>query len=123
MLAVIKKFLLGLIPLSLRPRYILAVRQRKNQWSRVRAEHLIKEPECAACGRQYDLIVHHIIPVHINPNRELDPKNLITLCANRCHIVFGHFMSYHCYNPDVKKMAAEYRAKLKKRNCLELLSK
>lgn len=113
----VKNFLLRLIPLPLRPRYILELRARKGQWHRLRKEHLCKEPACVACGRENNLEVHHIIPVHINPNRELDPDNLITLCAEKCHLVFGHFMSYHCYNSDVRKMAAEYRRKLNKRSC------
>lgn len=117
MLRSLQKFLLRIIPLSLRPRYILDLRARKGRWRRLRAAHLQKEPECVACGRITNLEVHHIIPVHINPNRELDPENLITLCAEKCHLVFGHFMSYHCYNSDVRKMATEYRRKLNKRSC------
>lgn len=113
----VQKFLCARLPLWLRPRYILELRSRAAQWRAVRAEHLKKEPSCVACGRQTDLSVHHIIPVSVNPNRELDPDNLITLCENRCHIVFGHFMSYHCYNPEVRRMAEEYYRKLKKRSC------
>lgn len=109
------------VPLTWRPRKILAAKARANRWRYVRAAHLKTEPKCAACGRETNLDVHHIIPVHINPNRELDPTNLITLCSDRCHIVFGHFMCYLCYNPDVRKMAAEYRVKLQKRTCLDRL--
>ncbi|NDD53898.1 hypothetical protein EBZ39_08455 [bacterium] len=112
-------WLLSWLPPAWRPRHILAVRQRASAWRAVRAAHLEKEPACQACGRTGDVIVHHVIPVSFNPSRELDPENLITLCSSPCHIVFGHFMSYHCYNKDVRRMAAEYRGKVAKRPCLE----
>lgn len=110
-------FLYGLLPLWLRPRYILEAKARASRWRQLRAEHLKLEPRCVACGAESNLDVHHIIPVHVNPNRELDPENLITLCSARCHFVFGHFMSYHCYNPHVRTMAKDYYVKFKKRDC------
>ena len=110
-------FLLNLLPIWMRPRVIMASRQRAADWRRIRAEHMEKEPACAACGRTHDLIVHHIIPVNVSPALELDLQNLITLCASPCHIVFGHFMSYRCYNKDVRKMAQEYRKSFNKRKC------
>lgn len=110
--------LLNLLPFWLRPKNILAVRQRASQWKKVRDEHLQKEPCCAACGRNSDLTVHHVIPVSFDESKQLDATNLITLCAHPCHIVFGHFMNYQCYNKDVRKMAAEYKRALLKRRCL-----
>jgi len=110
--------LLKLLPGWLRPRQILALRQRASQWKQLRAEHLLKEPCCAACGRSTDLAVHHVIPVSFDESKQLDPGNLITLCAQPCHIVFGHFMNYQCYNKDVRKMAADYKRALRKRRCL-----
>lgn len=118
-----KTFLLSWLPRWLRPRYILDLRARSSEWKKLRAAHLEKEPACVACGKTADLDVHHIIPVFANPSRELDPDNLITLCGTRCHIVFGHFMCYHCYNPHVRKMAQDYRASMRKRNCLETFKK
>jgi hypothetical protein len=111
------KFLYSLVPLWLRPRHILDMQQRASQWRAVRAAHLLKEPACMACGRTGNLDVHHIIPVSFSPALECDPQNLITLCGSPCHITFGHFMNYHCYNTDVRKMAAEYRKALLKRKC------
>ena len=110
-------FLLNLLPIWMRPRVILESRQRAGAWRSVRAAHLEKEPACVACGRTNDLSVHHIIPVSISPTLELDPQNLITLCTSPCHMVFGHFMSYRCYNKDVRKMAQEYRKSFNKRKC------
>lgn len=110
-------FLLKLLPVWMRPRVILESRQRAGEWRRIRAEHLEKEPACVACGRTADLNVHHIIPVSVSPMLELDPQNLITLCTTPCHIVFGHFMNYRCYNRDVRKMAQEYNKAFTKRKC------
>lgn len=110
-------FLYSLVPLWLRPRRILDMRQRASQWRAIREAHLLKEPACVACGRLANLEVHHIVPVSVSPALERDPHNLITLCASPCHITFGHFMNYHCYNTDVRKMAAEYRKAMLKRKC------
>lgn len=111
-------YLYACLPLWLRPRYILDMRQRASQWRAVRDAHLAQESACAACGRTANLEVHHIIPVSFDETKQLDPNNLITLCAYPCHIVFGHLMNYHCYNRDVRKMAADYRKAVAKRKCL-----
>lgn len=88
---------------------------RSWKWSCVRQTHLLNQPKCQACGKSKDLIVHHIEPVHLNPNRELDPENLITLCKTPCHMVFGHLMDYKSWNREVKQDCDNYLAKLKKR--------
>lgn len=105
-----------------RARRVLAQCERAQAWHSLRAAHLEKEPACAACGRTANLEVHHVIPVSFNPSRQLDPDNLITLCATPCHLMFGHLMSYHCYNKDVRRMAAEFKFAVKKRQCLERFS-
>lgn len=81
---------------------------RSPKWSKIRKEHLKNNPNCIACGRSKKVEVHHIIPVHKNPNLELDPSNLVTLCDDPCHIVFGHFMDYKFFNPDVIEMSKKY---------------
>lgn len=111
-------FFYRLFPVWLRPRYILEARARASQWRKVRAEHLKKQPKCAACGRGKELQVHHVIPVSFDPTRELDPDNLITLCASPCHFMFGHCLSYHCYNKDVRIDAARFLTSVQKRKCL-----
>lgn len=78
----------------------------------MRREHLEKEPCCAACGRKKALEVHHIVPYHENPELELDPTNLITLCADPCHLVWGHLMSFKRVNPSVRADCEKYRAKI-----------
>lgn len=87
--------------------------QRSPKWSSVRKQHLDTQPNCAACGRDKKLEVHHIEPVHLNPERELDPSNLITLCDNPCHILFGHLMDYKSWNKEVIYDTKVYLDKVK----------
>jgi len=86
---------------------------RSGSWPRVRREHLAKEPACIACGRSRDVEVHHVVPYHEHPERELDPENLVTLCASPCHLVFGHLLDFRSRsNKFVREDAAAYRARL-----------
>jgi hypothetical protein len=87
--------------------------KRAPGWSSVRKRHLADNNICAACGRSKDLEVHHIKPVHLFPELELDLSNLITLCADPCHIVFGHFMDFKKWNKTVISDCAEYLTKVK----------
>jgi hypothetical protein len=67
---------------------------RSGGWNALRKRHLAKQPTCQACGKKSQLAVHHIIPLHVDKSKELDPTNLITLCENPhstfCHYTFGH---------------------------------
>lgn len=87
--------------------------ERAGAWPRVRREHLEREPACAACGRSHDLEVHHIQPYHKRPELELDAGNLVTLCADPCHFVFGHLLNWKKSNPHVRDDAARYRQRIK----------
>lgn len=86
--------------------------QRSAGWSKIRTEHLKKNPSCAACGRTSKLEVHHKIPVHLRPDLELDLSNLITLCDSPCHFVFGHLYNYRSYNKFVEEDCAVYLNKV-----------
>ena len=88
---------------------------RSSNWRTVRAEHIKKHPKCAACGRKDGLEVHHIVPYHVDPSRELDPENLITLCGKYCHFVFGHLMDWKSWNENVVEDAIEYNIAKNKR--------
>lgn len=81
---------------------------RSPKWSETRKKHLEKEPCCMACGSCKKPEVHHIVPVHLDPSKELDPDNLITLCDKYCHFIFGHFMNYKSWNPNVKSDSYTY---------------
>lgn len=85
---------------------------RSGRWATVRRLHLEREPACAACGRDGDLEVHHIEPYHKRPELELDDGNLVTLCADPCHLVFGHLLNFKRSNPSVREDAARYRQRI-----------
>jgi len=62
------------------------------------------------------VVPHHVVPVHIDPSRELDPENLVTLCEGpsfNCHLFFGHLRNWSSFNPDIRKDAEEWRKKLR----------
>lgn len=86
---------------------------RSPQWGDIRKQHLLKNNTCAACGRNKKLEVHHIEPVHLNPEKELDLDNLITLCDDPCHFIFGHLMNYKSWNKDVLYDCEVYLNKVK----------
>ena len=83
---------------------------RSTYWSRARRRHLKKHGTCAACGRTTKLEVHHIRPFKDYPELELNPENLITLCANgtRCHISFGHLGNFKRSNKHVVLDSAQF---------------
>ena len=87
-------------------------RERSPQWQRVRKEHLLREPACAACGHKgRGLQVHHIKPFHLHPQLELDPRNLITLCELRGrdhHLLLGHLNAWESYNEHVRDDARRF---------------
>ena len=88
---------------------------RSSKWKKVRAEHLKTHPSCAACGDTDSLEVHHIEPFSINPDRELDPTNLITLCSKSCHFYIGHLKDYTSWNISVIEDSKVYFNKVSNR--------
>jgi 5-methylcytosine-specific restriction endonuclease McrA len=87
---------------------------RSSQWPKVRSQHLEKWNWCAGCGKRLNLEVHHIIPVHVDPNKQLEPENLITLCRPTCHPLLGHLGNWSNYNPHVREDAALIFSRVKK---------
>ena len=82
---------------------------RDSAWPSLRKLHLRDYPTCACCGSKNKLQVHHMLPYHLHPMLELDPRNLMTLCddpKSRCHFIFGHLRNYRSYNPTVKSDVA-----------------
>jgi len=82
---------------------------RAGGWASARARHLRLEPSCIACGRDQELEVHHVTPVHAAPDRELDPKNLATLCRD-CHLSLGHAYDWKAWRPGVRELAAAIKS-------------
>lgn len=90
-------------------------RPRSSRWPTVRGTHLRRFPNCAACGRTTALEVHHIIPFQADPELELSPDNLITLCADPCHLMFGHLGNWQSWNVSVRADAASWLNKIRNR--------
>ena len=87
---------------------------RSSKWRKVRLIHLETNPRCAICGSDKNIVPHHIIPVHLDPEKELDPDNLISLCESEsfnCHLFFGHLKNWTRHNPEVLKDATYIREK------------
>jgi hypothetical protein len=51
----------------------------------------------------------------VDPGLELHPDNLITLCADPCHLMFGHLMSWSSWNEWVRADSAAYLNRIKNR--------
>lgn len=96
------------------PHYVHA--PRSSHWPAVRAHFLKNEyltddgwtkftdkvdrSCCLCCGSRFDLQVHHIEPFHLDPNKELSPENLVTLCRDH-HFQVGHLRNWKKSNPNV----------------------
>ena len=83
--------------------------KRSSHWPTVEKHFREGHSTCAACGSKNRLNVHHCKPFHLDPELELDPNNLITLCMDtkECHLHIGHGGSFKQYNPNVRRDAAE----------------
>src|SRR3990167_1676355 len=89
---------------------------RSVQWSSFRKENIGKE--CRACGQKGTLLkpleLHHSEPYNINPSRELDKTNIITLCRT-CHFLIGHLKNFKTWNININEDAQTLRDKIKNR--------
>lgn len=80
--------------------------RRHKDWWKLRNEHIRNNPICAVCHGTKKLVVHHILPYHLFPDKEREPTNLITLCeytgrghkALNCHLLIGHLGDYRRVN-------------------------
>lgn len=93
-------------------RALLAFR-RSRKWPALRRVAIISAGgRCEACGGTTKLTVHHIVPFHVDPTRELDPRNLIVLCERQeanCHLRLGHGRDWDMANPNVVEDARMLR--------------
>ena len=88
---------------------------RSSHWPAIRAAHLKEELACQVCGTLEKLNLHHIEPVHIAPDKELDPHNLITLCEGKdggCHLRWGHLFNWKSWNEQVRMDATIWHLKI-----------
>lgn len=79
--------------------------KRNPKWHTLRNKHIEDNPSCICCGKIDQQEVHHISPVSIAPELELEPSNLVTMCE-RCHLVIGHLNDWKKYNPSVVQDSA-----------------
>jgi 5-methylcytosine-specific restriction protein A len=88
---------------------------RSSKWKILRGEHIRNNPTCAVCGNSKKVVPHHIIPYHVDPSKEMEPSNLISLCEGEtfnCHLFFGHLRNWSKHNPDVVEDARVWREKI-----------
>ncbi len=78
----------------------------KRKWLDVQRKYKRHNPKCEICGTTANIEVHHIMPVSIEPNKEFDENNLMSLCrkGKNCHLVHGHLGNYNKFNPNVKQL-------------------
>lgn len=93
--------------------------QRSAQWPALRAK-LLRGARCAACGGRELLELHHVIPFHVDPARELDTGNLLPLCERKrsginCHLLVGHLGDYRSWNEHARTDAAIWLDKFRSR--------
>ena len=91
---------------------------RSSKWRSVRDAHIKSHPFCAVCGGTKKLNVHHIQPFHLNPDLELDPHNLISLCESKrhglnCHLLIGHLGNFRRINSESVTDSAIWNEKLR----------
>lgn len=87
---------------------------RSPDWPPARRDHLRREPACLITGIDDPkrLNVHHGLPFHRFPERELDQSNLFTLAESpiNVHFLIGHGgVSWLDYNPNLRKQLRRLR--------------
>ena len=89
---------------------------RSGGWPTFRKANIKKNCEC--CGRKGTFLkplqLHHRKPFHLQPELELDPDNIITLCGD-CHLLVGHLMSFHSFNTSVKEDSKSWKERIENR--------
>ncbi len=91
---------------------------RSPKWPALAKAWLENNPECAACGTTENVVPHHLKPVHLFPELELDESNLETLCespSHNCHLLFGHCLLWAAWNPACTSDATRMRKRVKER--------
>jgi 5-methylcytosine-specific restriction enzyme A len=84
--------------------------QESYEINKAKKAYIKSHMECALCGSQKGLEVHHIKPVHVDITMACDHDNMITLCdglLNKgCHWKWGHFENFSSgSNPNIREFA------------------
>ena len=96
--------------------------KRSPQWRKIEETHLSQHPTCAFCGGKEGINVHHVLPFELFPDYELQPDNLITLCAKH-HLDRGHLGRWDWFNPLVRSDAEQWAFRLRAAKPLMALAK
>ncbi len=91
---------------------------RSSRWAAVQRAFLEKAPYCAVCGGKEHLQVHHKKPFHLFKDLELVESNLLVLCESperNHHLLFGHLLDWHAWNPMVEWDVNVWAVKIKER--------
>jgi hypothetical protein len=84
-----------------------AIESRSPQWPALSARGLAAHPTCVYCG-QPATVCHHVWPVHLRPDLELDELNLRAVC-DHCHLRCCHLGAWQFYNPCIDADIERYR--------------
>ena len=82
--------------------------KRSPAWPALEKKFLVEHPFCTICGTDKSLQIHHKVPLHLKPDLELDPANLMTLCMSMqraCHFRLGHGGDFKAFNPKIEEAA------------------
>lgn len=93
---------------------------RSGEWPTLRKKVLELQPWCSVCRSTTNVQVHHMLPFHLDPTKELDTNNLIPLCEGtaghlgqmNCHFCWGHYGNWKNYDHDVVEVVNYLRNKL-----------
>ncbi|CAB4169168.1 HNHc domain containing protein [uncultured Caudovirales phage] len=85
---------------------------RSPQWESF-LKNFLRGKSCIACGQSDGLTGHHVIPFHVDKSKELDPANIVPICADNCHLLFGHLKNWQWWNVAVREDCSAFYAKRK----------
>lgn len=92
--------------------------ERSPHWQTFRNRYLVGK-SCACCGMSKSVEAHHIVPLTLAPELELDERNLIPLCSCNhgcdCHLLVGHLGSFLSFNPFVVEDARLWLLRIRQR--------
>ena len=93
---------------------------RSPKWKRFAKDYLSAHPTCEMTGTTKKVRPHHILPVHLYPELELDPENVMSLSDAKIggvkpHLFCGHLGFFGAYNPNVREDAQIWLKKIKER--------
>ena len=91
---------------------------RDSGWSKASKAHLKIQNISEISGKKRTLlnplVIHHIIPVHIDKSLEMIPSNWVVVTLWE-HLVICHLGSWHSFNPNLREDIIIWRNKYKNR--------